>query len=139
LASAWFGLSSAFDSSCKFAGLDFVHVTPHPGLSRLDRAHQWVFGVVKVLGRMLIFGRITTGRMSANQAHAEVDPGVAGLDAVFAYMLIRCSYFDLVKVRAYFSHKFLLSLLVLWAPPITLQSCDFGYLTRESGSPQNKH
>jgi hypothetical protein len=63
-----------------------------------------VLGVVKVLGGVLILGRVATGRMSADQAHAQVDPGVACLDAVFAHMLVRLSYFDLVKVSAFFCH-----------------------------------
>jgi hypothetical protein len=63
-----------------------------------------VLGVVKVLGGVLILGRVATGRMSADQAHAQVDPRVACLDAVFAHMLVRLSYFDLVKVSAFFCH-----------------------------------
>jgi hypothetical protein len=66
-----------------------------------------VLGVVKVLGGVLILGRVATGRMSADQAHAQVDPRVASLDAVLTHMLVRLSYFDLVKVSAFFWHRFL--------------------------------
>jgi hypothetical protein len=43
-----------------------------------------VFGPVKMLGGMLVLGRIAASHMSALGAQAQVDPGVAGLNAVFA-------------------------------------------------------
>jgi hypothetical protein len=92
-------------SSRKLTGLDFIHITPDPGLSRLDGAYQRMLGLMKVLGGVLIFGRVATAYMSTNQAHAQVDPSVANLDAIFAYMSVRFSYFDLVEMRAYFCHK----------------------------------
>jgi hypothetical protein len=62
-------------------------------------------GVVKVLRGVLVFGRIATPHVSANQAHTQMDPGIAELDALLAYMSLRFSYLDLVKMRAYFRHK----------------------------------
>jgi hypothetical protein len=67
-----------------------------------------MFGVVKVLGSMLVLGRVATGRMSADQAHTQVNPRIARLNAVFTHMLVGLSYFDLVKVSAFFGHRFLL-------------------------------
>jgi hypothetical protein len=66
-----------------------------------------MFGVVKVFGGMLVLGRVATGRMSANQAHTQVDPGIASLNAVFTDMLARLPYFDLIKVSAFLRHRFL--------------------------------
>jgi hypothetical protein len=112
-------------SSCKLTGFDFIHITPDPGLSRLDGAYQRMRGLMKVLGGVLVFRRVATACMSTNQAHAQVDPSVADLNAIFAYMLVRFSYFDLVKMRAYFCHKSsCFSLFRL--PPSALQPCDFG-------------
>jgi len=66
-----------------------------------------MLGVVKVLSGVLVLGRVATGRMSADQAHAQVDPRIARLDAIFAHMLIRLFYLDLIKVSAFFWHRFL--------------------------------
>jgi hypothetical protein len=66
-----------------------------------------MFGVVKVFGGMLVLGRVATGGVSANQAHTQMDPGIASLNAVFAHMLVRLPYFDLIKVSAFFRHRFL--------------------------------
>jgi hypothetical protein len=67
-----------------------------------------MLGVVKVLGGVLILGRVTTPDIPADQAHAQVNPGVAGLNAVFANVFIGLSYFDLIEVGALFRHRFLL-------------------------------
>jgi hypothetical protein len=75
-----------------------------------------MLGVVKVFGRVLILGRVATGRMSADQAHAQVNPRIASLNAVFAYMLIRFFYFDLIEVSAFFWHRFLRVLRVKVTP-----------------------
>jgi len=62
---------------------------------------------VKVLGGVLVLGRVAAGRMSADHAHTQVNPGIASLNAVFTNMLVRVSYFDLIEVRALFCHRFL--------------------------------
>jgi hypothetical protein len=69
-----------------------------------------MFGVVEMLGGVLVLGRVATGRMSADQAHTQVDPSIASLNAVLTRMLVGLSYFDLVKVSASFGHRFLLRL-----------------------------
>src|SRR5208282_1661100 len=94
-------------SRCKLARFDLVHIAPDPAFSRLDRTHKRVFRVVKVLGGMLVLGRVATGRMSADEAHTQVNPRIAGLNAVFTHMLVGLSYFDLIKVSAFFRHRFL--------------------------------
>jgi hypothetical protein len=95
--------------SGEFAGLDLVYVTPDPGLARFDRTHQRMFGVVEMLGRMFVLGRIATGGMSANKAHAQMDPRISSLHAVFADMFIGFSYFDLIKMGTFLLwHRFLL-------------------------------
>jgi hypothetical protein len=66
-----------------------------------------MFGVAEMLGGVLILGRIATGRMSADQAHTQVNPRIASLNAVFTHMLVGLSYFDLVEVSALFGHRFL--------------------------------
>ena len=43
--------------------------------------------------------------MTADQAHAQMDPGVAGFDAVLTNVLIGFGHVDLVEMSALSSHK----------------------------------
>jgi hypothetical protein len=63
--------------------------------------------MVKMFGGMFVLGRVATGRVSANQAHAEVDPGVPNFNAVFTNMFVGVPYFDLIEVSAFFGPRFL--------------------------------
>lgn len=45
--------------------------------------------------------------MTADEAHAQMDPGVANRYTVLTHVLVRLSYFDLVQVRALLGHGFL--------------------------------
>jgi hypothetical protein len=67
-----------------------------------------MLGVVEVLGGVLVLGRVTTADLSTDEAHTQVDPGIAHLHALFTDMFLCFSYFDLVKMGAFFRHKFLL-------------------------------
>jgi hypothetical protein len=92
-----------------FAGLDLVYVTPDPGLAGFNGAHHRMLGVVEVLGRMFVLGRVATGGMPADEAHAQVNPGVAGFYTIFADMFIGFSYFDLIEMGTFlWGHHFLL-------------------------------
>lgn len=62
---------------------------------------------VKMLGCMLILGRVATADVPANKAHAEVDPLIASLHTVLTYMLVGLSNLDLIKVGTLFRHRFL--------------------------------
>lgn len=80
--------------------LYFIHVAPTPVLARLDGTHDGVFDVVKVLGRVLILGRVTTADVAALHAQPKVDPAIAQLQAFFAAMGMRCDGLDVAEVRA---------------------------------------
>jgi hypothetical protein len=67
---------------------------------------------VEMLGRMLVLGRVATANVSATEAKTKVNPRVARLGTVFTHMFIGFSDFDLIKVGAIFSHRFLLGLLM---------------------------
>jgi hypothetical protein len=54
----------------EFAGFDFVDIAPHPGFSGLDRADEWVLGSAKMLGGMLVLGRIAAAYVSADKTEA---------------------------------------------------------------------
>ena len=63
--------------------------------------------VVKVFGGVLILGRIAATGMPADEAHAQMDPGITGPNAVLTNMFSRFSNFDLIKVSTFFWHRFL--------------------------------
>jgi hypothetical protein len=60
---------------------------------------------VKVFGGVLVLGRVAATHIAADKAHAQVDPGVAKLHAILTKMLVRFSYFDLIKVGTFFWHR----------------------------------
>jgi len=51
---------------------------------------------VKVFGGVFVLGRVAAAHIAADKAHAQVDPGIAGLHAVLTNMLSRFSNFDLI-------------------------------------------
>jgi hypothetical protein len=65
---------------------------------------------VKVLGGMLVLGRVAAANMPARQAQTQVYPRIAGLGTVLTHMFIRFSDLDLIKMGACFWHRFLLCL-----------------------------
>jgi hypothetical protein len=71
-------------ASIRLLQKNLVHVAPLPGFSRLKRLHDGMFGLMKMLGRMLVFGRVTTAHMAANKALPQMDPGIAHLQTLFA-------------------------------------------------------
>jgi hypothetical protein len=96
-------------SSHKFARLDLVHVTPDPAFSRLDGADQGMLRFVEMLGGVLVLGRVATANVPASEAQTQVNPRIAGLGALLTHMFIGFSYLDLIKVGAFFWHRFLLT------------------------------
>jgi hypothetical protein len=96
------------NSSHKLAGLDLVHVTPDPAFSRLDGADQRMLRFMEVLGGMLVLRRVAAANMAAYETQTQVNPRVAGLNAVLTDMFVGFSDFDLIKVGTLFRHRFLL-------------------------------
>lgn len=68
---------------------DLVHITPAPVFAGLDGADDGVVGGVIVLGCVPVLGGVATSDMAASQAQPEMDPGIAGLRAIFADMRSR--------------------------------------------------
>jgi hypothetical protein len=91
-------------SSPDFTRLDFVHITPDPGLPRLIGTDERVLRFVEVFGGVLVLGRIATPYVATTEAQAQVNPGVAGFDAALTHMLVRLLDFDLVQVGTFFWH-----------------------------------
>ncbi len=68
--------------------------------------------IVKVFSGVFILGRVAATGMPADEAHAQMDPGIAGLNAVLTNMFARFSHFDLIEVGTFFCHRVLHGLLV---------------------------
>jgi hypothetical protein len=64
---------------------------------------------MEMLGGVLVLGRVATTHMSTNQTQAQMDPGIAHLNAFFTDMYGRGFNFDLIEVRALGRHRFLIS------------------------------
>jgi hypothetical protein len=84
-----------------FAGHDLVYVAPDPVFSGLDRTHDRVRSVVEVFGGMLVLRGIAATDVAAHHAHAEMNPGVAHLYALFANMRVGVGEFDLIQMVAF--------------------------------------
>jgi hypothetical protein len=78
---------------------------------------------VKVFGGMFVLGRVATANIAADEAHAQMDPGIAQLHAILTNMFVRFSYFDLIKVGTFFCHRFLRVLVVRGRNPIRIRAC----------------
>jgi hypothetical protein len=60
---------------------------------------------MEVLGGMLVLRRIAAADLPALQAHAEVDPGISCLYALFTDVLIGVFDLDVVEVSALLRHE----------------------------------
>jgi hypothetical protein len=79
---------------------NLVDITPAPIFARLDGTDDGMAGRVIVLGGVPVLGGIAASDMAAKQAKPEMDPGVAGLHAIFADMTSRLEIARLRDVGA---------------------------------------
>src|SRR5262245_22501486 len=68
---------------------DHVDVAPHPVFTRLDRLDDRMPARVIVLGRMLAGRTVATPDVAAREAHAQVNPAAAALQALLATVRAR--------------------------------------------------
>jgi hypothetical protein len=55
---------------------------------------------MEMLRRVLVLRRIATAHVPALQTKPQMDPGIAGLDAILANVLVRFGELDLVNMSA---------------------------------------
>lgn len=65
------------------------------------RLHDGVLGLMEMLGGVLIRRTIATADVTADEAHAEVDPSGADLQTLFAAFSRRSHFLDLGEVMAF--------------------------------------
>src|SRR3954454_12076069 len=99
-----------------------VDHAPRPGLARLDRAQDGVFGLAGVPGRVAVRGGVAAADLPAALAHAQMDPLAADLEALLAAGDVggRLEELDLVEMGAD-GHGGVLSCGV--TPPGSLTHC----------------
>src|SRR5262249_17559909 len=93
-------------SATKLFDRNFIDVTPFPVFARFHRAHERMTSRMKVLRRMFIFGGIAATDVPAGEAHAEMNPGIAGFKTVFAPLgagFYIVDFFQMRTVRHTFS------------------------------------
>jgi hypothetical protein len=47
---------------------NFIHITPTPVLARLERLHDGVLGLMKVLSGVFVLGRVTAAEVATDEA-----------------------------------------------------------------------
>ena len=78
----------------------FVDKAPAPVFAALDGLHNGMLSGVEVLGGVFVLGGVAATDVAALEAEAEVDPGVAGLEALLAAFGVGVNVADLVEVGA---------------------------------------
>jgi hypothetical protein len=81
-----------------------IDVTPAPILARLERLNDRVFGSVKMLGGVLVFGGITATDVATLQTKPEMDPSVVHLKAFFTAFATGSDLLDFFCVGTSLSH-----------------------------------
>jgi hypothetical protein len=102
---------------------DLVNIAPHPILSRLDRAHERMLAAVEVLGRVLVARIIAAADVATRQAHAQMYPLGAHLQAFLAAVCAARDIADGVEMRADLGQ---------WFPPV-LRLADLGHQVGVAG------
>jgi hypothetical protein len=98
--------SSGHSGEIKF---HLVDVAPTPVFAGLDGSHDGVVHGMKMLGSVLVLGRIAAAHVAADHAQPEMDPGVAHLQALFTAVGVGLHVPDLVHVTTV-GHLVLLSI-----------------------------
>src|SRR4051794_8814714 len=62
--------------------VDLIHIAPAPVFARLERLDDRMASGVEVLGGVLVLRGVAAADVPANQALAQVDPGVPDLQAI---------------------------------------------------------
>jgi len=82
-----------------------IDVAPAPIFTGLERLDNRVLGGVKVFCGMFIFGGVTAANMAADQAFAQVHPGISHLQTFFAPVSAGGDITNLIGMRTCLCHK----------------------------------
>lgn len=88
---------------------EFVDITPRPAFARLDRLHDRMLRRVEMLGRVLVLRTVTAANVTTVKTHAQVNPGIASLQALFTTLRVGADVADRVEVCTLLRHGVLRS------------------------------
>ena len=94
------------DGRSAISHLHLVDVAPAPIFSGFEGLDDGVFGLVKVPGGMLVLRRIAATNVSAGETQPQVDPAIAGLEAVFAAFGAGRDFVNLLHMATSLGHGF---------------------------------
>jgi hypothetical protein len=82
---------------------DLINVAPAPILAWLEGLDNRMVGGMKMPRRVLVLREIAAADVSTGQAHAQVDPGITGFQAVLTALCAWCnlSYLITMGTRLY--------------------------------------
>jgi hypothetical protein len=114
------GLTAILEPVKRLGQKHFVHVTPAPVLSGFKGLHNGMLGLMKVLGGVFIFGRVTAPDVTADETFPQVNPGIAHFEALLAALAAGLDLADLFDVRTSLGLRHASSesenVLVVWYP-----------------------
>src|SRR5215467_7287789 len=90
--------------SCELLEHDLVDVAPAPIFARLEGLDNRVIGGVEMLRSVFVFRRIAAADVPADEALAQVHPGVANPQAILTAVRARCDISYLVEVCTLHCH-----------------------------------
>jgi hypothetical protein len=79
---------------------NFVDVAPLPAFARLKRPHDGVLGLIEMLGRVGVPGRIAAAHVAADKAFPQMYPAIAHLQAFLAAFAAGSYFFNFFDVGA---------------------------------------
>jgi hypothetical protein len=82
----------------------FVDIAPAPVFSGLERLHHRMMDLMKVLGRVLVFRRVTAANVTTLEAQTKVDPGVVHFKAFLAAFAAWGDLLDFLQVGTGLCH-----------------------------------
>ena len=82
----------------------FVHIAPPPALRRIIAFDNRMFAALKMFRGMFVFGIVATADVTAGEAQAQMDPGVAYFQALLAAISAGFHFVDRRQVRAARTH-----------------------------------
>ncbi len=91
-----------------FLQVVLVNITPTPFFARLNRLNNGMFCTVVMRACMFVLGRIATSYMAAREAHTQMNPGTAQLQAVLAPLdciVTFCNFYLIYMITGCHCHK----------------------------------
>src|SRR5665213_2466740 len=85
--------------------LQLVNEAPSPVFAAFERAHDGMFGFMKMFGGVFVLRRIAAAHVSAVHAEAKMNPLVARLEALFTTVGVRLDILLNLSLMRAFIHN----------------------------------